>query len=354
VEIKKIKNSESILKTVHAAIENLYSASGSVSEILSVTAKDMDKAGNLDENLLITSEKLSDLVYSVEDITSWLQNYAGSLSMDEALLTELENRLNHIHTLKRKYGKSIENILAYQEKIAQELSEIGTLSEDIEKTDKKLGMLRKELTAASESLSKKRKIVAKELGKKIERELSSLNMPNTQFEIRMDEISKTEQTPVYLTIGNGQITESGQDSAEFLFSANVGETTRPLTKIASGGELSRVVLALKAIMAKNDSLETVVFDEVDAGIGGSTAEVVGKKISDLSGFHQVICITHLPQIAKFGKNHYKIKKTVTQGRTSTTIKKMDESGRIREMARMLGGIKITDATLEHAREMLNL
>jgi DNA repair protein RecN (Recombination protein N) len=149
------------------------------------------------------------------------------------------------------------------------------------------------------------------------------------------------------------ITATGIDRATFLIAPNIGEALKPLASIASGGELSRVVLALKALLAKTDSVETVVFDEVDAGIGGGVAEVVGKKLADLAKHHQVICITHLPQIAKFGDRHYCISKHVSQGRTRTSIHLLNDEDRYKEIARMLGGEKITQATLEHAREMLN-
>lgn len=156
----------------------------------------------------------------------------------------------------------------------------------------------------------------------------------------------------YLTIEEQTVFETGIDQATFRIAPNVGEPLKPLSSIVSGGELSRVVLALKAILAETEAVETIVFDEVDAGIGGSVAEVVGKKLSSLARHHQVICITHLPQIAKFGNHHFRISKRVSDGRTSTTIKRLGEIERVKEIARMLGGEKITRATLDHAHEML--
>ncbi len=168
----------------------------------------------------------------------------------------------------------------------------------------------------------------------------------------MQAMAADGKTNPYLTENYQTISETGIDRATFLIAPNVGEALKPLASIASGGELSRVVLALKALLAKTDSVETVVFDEVDAGIGGGVAEVVGKKLADLANHHQVICITHLPQIAKFGDQHYRISKQVVKGRTRTSIDQLSDEDRYKEIARMLGGEKITQATLEHAREML--
>jgi DNA repair protein RecN (Recombination protein N) len=184
-------------------------------------------------------------------------------------------------------------------------------------------------------------------------ELTTLKMSQTQFQVFLRTISAGDKADPYLTIDGKAIDETGIDCASFLIAPNVGENLKPLAGIASGGELSRVVLALKAILAETESVETVVFDEVDAGIGGGVAEVVGKKLSFLARHHQVICITHLPQIAKFGDHHFKISKHVEQGRTITNIDPLGDEERIKEIARMLGGVEITRATIDHAREMLD-
>ena len=177
-------------------------------------------------------------------------------------------------------------------------------------------------------------------------------MSQTEFQVVIHPSAADEKTKPYLTAKEYAITEAGIDRASFMIAPNPGEELKPLASIASGGELSRVVLALKAILAATDSVETIVFDEVDAGIGGGTAEVVGRKLSELARRHQVICITHLPQIAKFGKHHYSISKHVNDGRTLTAIQPLNKGDRYKEIARMLGGEKITQTTLDHARELL--
>ena len=177
-------------------------------------------------------------------------------------------------------------------------------------------------------------------------------MPNTRFQVKLEAIPADGKLPGQLQADGQALTETGSERASFMIAPNVGESLKPLSDIASGGELSRCVLALKVILAGNDAVETVVFDEVDAGIGGAAAEVVGRKLSALSKVHQVVCITHLPQIAKFGKVHFRISKQVSAGRTNTVIQRLDEKNRVQEVARMLGGENITAKTLAHAREML--
>ena len=177
-------------------------------------------------------------------------------------------------------------------------------------------------------------------------------MSQTQFDVFFRRTKVTNDTNIYLNVNDNVITETGLDQISFMIAPNPGEAPKPLISIASGGELSRIILALKAILAKSDSVETVVFDEVDAGIGGDVAEVVGKKLKNLAQHHQIVCITHLPQIAKFGDHHFKIEKNVKDGRTKTQITPLNDKERIIEIARMLGGVKITSTTLEHARELL--
>jgi len=244
-------------------------------------------------------------------------------------------------------------VIAHLESIEHELSEVENISDKINATEAKLSELHSQLAKLALKLSEKRDHTAIKLAKKLEMELTTLKMSQTQFQVFLRTISAGDKADPYLTIDGKAIDETGIDCASFMIAPNVGEDLKPLAGIASGGELSRVVLALKAILAETESVETVVFDEVDAGIGGGVAEVVGKKLSFLARHHQVICITHLPQIAKFGDHHFKISKHVEQGRTITNIDPLGNEERIKEIARMLGGVEITRATIDHAREMLD-
>jgi len=239
------------------------------------------------------------------------------------------------------------------ESIEQELLNLESLAEDIAGAEQRLSSLHNKLVELTMILSRKRKKAAEILAKKVEKELASLKMPQTKFQVFFRTIPADVSNDPYLTVEKNVVHETGIDQAVFLIAPNVGEPLKPLSGIVSGGELSRVVLALKAILAQTESVETIVFDEVDAGIGGSVAEVVGKKLAALAKHHQIICITHLPQIAKFGDHHFSISKHVSEGRTKTSINCLSVPERIKEIARMLGGEKITQATLDHAREMLN-
>ncbi|MBC8200165.1 MAG: DNA repair protein RecN [Desulfobacteraceae bacterium] len=354
----RLKNGEALYQAVHSSIEDLYSTEGAIVERVVEVKKRLEKAGLIDPALTEQTERLTKSIFNLEDIAEGLREYQKNIEMDEGLLEEVEERLDTLHKLKRKYGGSLEAIFAYLESIDQKLSKIANLSENIAETEAKLDTLHAKLVRSAENLSKKRKQVADILAKKVEKELSFLEMSQTKFKISLESMPPInarieENINPYLTYDNKAVSETGIDRATFMIAPNVGEVLKPLSSIVSGGELSRVVLALKAILAKTESVETVVFDEVDAGIGGSVAEVVGKKLFSLARYHQVICITHLPQIAKFGDYHFRISKHVSRGRTITGIRPLDNKERVKEIARMLGGVEITRATLDHAHEMLD-
>ena len=349
----RLKNGEALYQAVHSSIEDLYSAQGAIVERIVEVKKRLEKASLIDPALTEQAKGLTKSIFNLEDIAEGLREYQKNVEMDEGLLEQVEERLDTLHKLKRKYGGSLEAICAYLESIDQELSKIANLSEKIVETEAKLDTLHAKLVRSVENISKKRKQAADILAKKVEKELSFLEMSQAKFEISLQLIPLEENIHSYLTYNNKGISETGIDRATFMIAPNVGEVLKPLSSIVSGGELSRVVLALKAILAKTESVETVVFDEVDAGIGGSVAEVVGKKLVSLARYHQVICITHLPQIAKFGDYHFRISKHVSRGRTITGIKPLDDKERVKEIARMLGGVEITRATLDHAHEMLD-
>jgi DNA repair protein RecN (Recombination protein N) len=272
--------------------------------------------------------------------------------MDENRLEAVEERIDHLNRLKRKYGGSLEAVLSHLDTVSRELSAVENIDAEIGATKESLDEKTTKLAHLAQSLSLKRKATAEGLSARVVAELESLNMSQTEFQVSLSCILAEEKTSPYLITNGHHLHQTGFDRALFLIAPNVGEVLKPLATIASGGELSRVVLAIKAILAETDSVETVIFDEVDAGIGGGVAEVVGQKLSELARHHQIICITHLPQIAKFGHHHFSISKNVSGGRTHTRIKQLDETNRVEEIARMLGGVEITPATLAHAREML--
>jgi len=351
-ERARLKNSEALFQAVQGGIEMLYDSQGAVIDGLLTVKKDLDEASTLDPLLAPKAERIAEAAFHLEDVADELRSYLKNIQMDESRLDTVEERLDTLVKLKRKYGGSLEAVIFRMESIGHELSEMENLSENIVATENKLFELHGKLTQLTHKLSRDRKKTAKTLAQKVEKELTSLKMPHTKFKISFRTIPADEDGDPYLTIKEQTVFETGIDQVTFLIAPNVGEPLKPLSSIVSGGELSRVVLALKAILAETEAVETIVFDEVDAGIGGSVAEVVGKKLSSLARHHQIICITHLPQIAKFGNHHFRISKRVSDGRTSTTIKRLSETERVKEIARMLGGEKITRATLNHAHEML--
>jgi DNA repair protein RecN (Recombination protein N) len=349
----RLKNVEALYQAIHDSIEDLYSAQGAIVERLFEVKKNLEKACRIDPELSPKAEKIAGTTFHIEDVAEELRSYLGNLKMDENRLEEIEERLDTLSRLKRKYGKSIESVLSHLESVDHELSNLKNISETITKTEEKISKLHEKIAGLVIKLSQERKQMAEILSKKVVKELSSLEMSGTKFHVSLQTVPAGNHTDPYLTIEGNAISETGIDRSIFLIAPNVGEPLKPLSHIVSGGELSRVVLALKAIIAKTESVETIVFDEVDAGIGGSVAEVVGKKLSSLARHHQIVCITHLPQIAKFGDDHFKISKQVSRGRTQTLINLLDETERIKEIARMLGGEKITQTTLDHAHEMLD-
>jgi DNA repair protein RecN (Recombination protein N) len=348
----RLKNAEELYQVAYNSIESLYSAPGSVIEKLVDVKKNLDRISQIDSQLKSKTAKLSDTTYQIEDLIEGLRSYLNAIQMDEKQLEAVEERLDTLNKLKRKYGGSIDTVFDKLKSIEQDLASVENIADSIRDTETQISELHCNLKDRVLSLSRKRKKAAERFATKVINQLATLMMSKTEFKASLQEMATDEKTNPYLTANNHMITETGIDRATFLIAPNIGEALKPLASIASGGELSRVVLALKALLAKTDAVETVVFDEVDAGIGGGVAEVVGKKLADLAAHHQVICITHLPQIAKFGDQHYRISKQVTKGRTRTSIRLLSDEGRYKEIARMLGGEKITQATLEHAREML--
>ncbi len=352
LEKSRLTNSAALYQEVQGSIETLYDSPGSVFEMLADIRKRLDKAGQVDPGLNSSADKISGVLFNVEDIIDELRNYLHHIHTDESRLEAVEARIDLLNRLKRKYGKSLESVKNTLMSITRELSQIENMGDKIAATETKLSEVHSRIKKLAVNLSQGRKKASNALAKRVEAELDDLKMPGTQFKVTLQSIPADPHMDACLTADGKLLSDTGFDQARFLIAPNVGEALKPLANIASGGELSRVVLAVKAILAKTESIETIVFDEVDAGIGGGVAEVVGKKLASLGRFHQVICITHLAQIAKFGHHHYKISKSVSKGRTKTEIAPLKKKRRIEEIARLLGGEEITRATLGHAREML--
>ncbi|MFZ3049166.1 MAG: DNA repair protein RecN [Desulfatirhabdiaceae bacterium] len=348
----RLKNRETINQAIHHGIETLYNSENAIFDRLSSLQKMFDRIQSLDIAFQPIHQKMSDAIFLIEDIYTDLRTRQGDMPMDDRRLEEVESRLDMLNRLKRKYGGSIPAVFEQLDAISRQLSQIENLDADILSLQAEIESLRTHLIALASRLSAARQDAARLMAEKIVHELSELKMGHSRFQIQLTPLPADRGTDLELQWENRTIRDSGWDKALFMISANAGESLKPLAAIASGGELSRVILGLKAILAETESVETVIFDEVDAGIGGGVADVVGKKLCDLSRQYQVICITHLPQIARFGHIHFSISKQIRDGRTLTTIEPLTESGRVMEIARMLGGENLTPTTIDHAREML--
>ncbi len=348
----RLKNAGVLYEAANGAVEALYSGSGSVIERVTEVRRRLEKMSRIDPLLGPPSEACADAIYRIEDIVERLRAYLKSTEIDEGRLEALEARLDRLQRLKRKYGGSLEAVLETFARSAAELDAMENIAAEIETTKVRLDGLHAQLAVHVRRLSKKRRETAHRFQAEVAAELATLKMKGTEFGVRLTSHPADSAAEPYLMVDACAVSETGVDRAEFTIAPNVGETLKPLAAIASGGELSRVVLALKSILAQSESVATIVFDEVDAGIGGAVAEVVGRKLAELARHHQVICITHLPQIAKFGRHHFHISKQVADGRTRTCIRSLSADERTGEVARMLAGEKITRLTLEHARELL--
>jgi len=332
-----LTHAKKLMDFAQVSEETLYSEEGSAIERIQKILNQGREMATIDPSLSQPLKALESTLIQLEEIALALRDYSRRVEVNPIRLDEIENRLEEIDRLKRKYGSTAEEVLSFKHRIDEELESFTSDEEKLSQLEGRLKPLRQTVIDLGTRLSEERKKVALELKKSVEKELNSLGMKKTIFEIHID--------PLPLSL-------KGVDRVEFLISPNVGEEVKPLAKIASGGELSRIMLAMKRILAKVGGRQVLIFDEVDSGIGGAMAEVVGKKLRELSRHHQVICVTHLPQIACFADQHHSVRKEVKAGRTITLVDRLDKESIVDEIARMLGGVKVTEKTRAHAKEMI--
>ena len=351
-EKRKLEQSDELLEIVSEGYLLLYEKRDSILSILSQFSKKLSKGTRIDSQLKNIMEELNEIEARLEDISFAFRDYKRTINSDPKSLEKVLDRLDLINGLKRKFGTSIQDIIEYRNNLSSELSDLNEINEHMDKLIKEKKTLEKDLWEKGITLSKQRIKSSEKLSRAVEKELHQLNIPQALFHVHFykSEINYRNYAEVE---GKGPGPD-GFDQIEFLITTNPGEDLKPLIKIASGGELSRIILALKTIMAKKASVETLIFDEVDAGISGATAEIVGKKLLDLSKFHQILCITHLPQIASQGLNHFVVRKDIIGKRAQIIISKLYQEERISEIARLLGGRKITSSAKNHAKEMLRI
>jgi DNA repair protein RecN (Recombination protein N) len=362
-----IGEDEDLLKEreVLAASERLYEAasqsyralhddsSGSAAiELLGAAERTLAQVTAIDLRLAPILETLREAACQAEEVSRELRSYQDQVQFDPARLAEIDERLDEITGLKRKYGASIGEVLLFAERSQQELAGIANREERSLQIEAELVKVKARLGELAVVLSGERLKAAQKLEADIVNQLNDLNMAQTQFKITLSQVESS--VGIEFQGKTLEVTASGIDKIEYLVAPNPGEGLKPMVKIASGGELSRIMLALKSILADLDAVPTMVFDEIDVGIGGRTAQAVAEKILLIGQSRQVLCVTHLPQIASLARRHFYIEKHVVQNRTEVTVRELPMNERVEELARMLGGAQVTDTTRQHAQEMLML
>jgi DNA repair protein RecN (Recombination protein N) len=304
----------------------------------------MEQAAVLDAAIKELADRVVSACFEIEDMEGCLEDYVRSIPSDQGRMEAIADRLAKIRQLQRKYGPTVAEVLTVAEKIAQELNLLDHLEQEVSTLEQELGTAETVLRTQAEALSQARKQTGEQLAQAMQAELCSLSFLQARFAASIE--------PAESFDGSGLLAD-GMDRVEFLFSANPGEPLKPLTEVVSGGELSRLMLAMKCLFARQDRVETVILDEIDAGISGEAASAVARKINELAGYHQVFCITHLPQIAAYAAAHLLVEKRAEDGRTRTSIRRLTEDDeRAAELARMLGGANPTEQTHALAQELL--
>jgi DNA repair protein RecN (Recombination protein N) len=336
------QNAGRLLETAGVAYEALYEAPESVSTVTRSVAKKLDELARIDESMLAVRQALDPALLAIEDVAYSLRDYLGRVEANPERLEEIESRLAAIDKLKRKYGGSVEDVIAFGDDAARRIADVETAGERLEELKHEQKKLAAQYEKASTALSSRRKAAAAELSTRVEKELKPLAMDRTVFRIELDPAAWSE---------------NGSDRVRFMVSANAGEEPRPIEKIASGGELSRIALALKTCLvgsrhSANSPVRTLVFDEIDTGIGGRAAEGVARRLKKLAAENQVLCVTHLAQIACFADHHYRVGKFERSGRTVAEIEELSPADSTEEVGRMLSGHKLTPEALQNAAELI--
>lgn len=336
-QLSRLKNAAALSESAAAALEAIDRGESSAHQAIGGAIKGIENAVRLDASMSAILEPLREAIYSLEESTEALRAYESSIEADPSRLEEIAERIDALRRLRRKYGDAEAGVLAFLEKAKEELHLLEGTEENEGALAEKIWTAKEELDKWCAELSEVRRSGASEFGEQVQRNLRDLAMDVARFEVRIE-----------LKVPD----ETGADSVEFAFSANPGEPARPLAKIASGGEVSRVMLALKTVLAGKGGVPTLIFDELEAGLGGSAATAVAKKLEESSAHYQIVVISHLPQIASRATSHFKIEKVEEGGRMVTRLRALDEAERVQEIARMLAGEEIGESAVVHARELL--
>jgi DNA repair protein RecN (Recombination protein N) len=353
-ELRILENSEKLADTTSSVYGLIYEDENSVYDSVTKIKNELDELTEIDKSF---SESLSECVNAIaliNDIAEFVRNYKSKIEVDPAEVNRKRDRLGALNLIKKKYGGTVHAVIEYRNKIGMEFDLAENFSEKINSYKKQIESLREQCGKAADIISKKRKQASVLINKEVKEVLSDLGIPDSSFDVRIIQ-NKSIKGEDYITVKGDKFSYSnkGIDEVEFYISTNIGEDLKPLAKVASGGEVSRIMLALKTILAKNDRFPLLIFDEIDTGVSGRIAQKVGKALKSLANFYQVISITHLPQIAGLAEHHFIVEKNTNDGRVVSSIKKLNENERVREVAKLMSGENVTQASLEGARELIN-
>lgn len=353
-ELNILENSEKLLELTDDVYTKLYDGEPSVIDLLGETKHKLNQLANIDKSFLEPEGECDSALAIVKELANSLRNYKSRIDVDPKEVEIKRERLGSINLLKKKYGGSIAKIIELREKIGQEFELADNFSEAINKLEKDIFLLKKSAGESAEKLSSARKKQIVKIETDVKKVLAQLGIPEAVFKVNLsqNETAKNENNSLAIKNKYFVCTESGIDNIEFFISTNSGEDIKPLVKVASGGEISRIMLSLKTILARNDKLPLLIFDEIDTGVSGRIAQKVGTSLKDLASFHQIIAITHLPQIAGLADHHYSVEKNRIDQRAVSSIRKLDDSERVNEVAKLISGEELSAASIESARQLI--
>ena len=361
-ELKILENSEKLFEATSSLHQMLYEGEKAVYDQLVLARNQLEDLARIDASFEEIKNECASAVAIISEVSKFIQSYNSKVEFNPERLEQIRDRLGKLALLKKKYGGSVDTIIGHRDKIGQEFALAENFEGEIKKLMEKIEEERRACSAAAQRLSAKRREHVGKINNSVVAELAKLGISNARFDVKLEnhplgKSNGSSQPPrAYVKLGREffQATIKGIDSVEFHISANLGEELKPLVKIASGGEISRIMLALKSILAKSERLPLLIFDEIDVGVSGRIAVSVGKSLKSLSQFHQVVAITHLPQIAGLADTHFVVEKVEREKRTKTRLRKLELEERVREVAKLMSGTQVTEAGLKGARELMGL
>ncbi|HZW38950.1 MAG TPA: DNA repair protein RecN [Ignavibacteriaceae bacterium] len=353
-ELNKLENAEKIIELSEEVYQNLYDAEVSAYDLLVKVKNDLNELNKIDKELSNVTNEGASVLAIIKDIADFIRNYKNNIELEPEHLEDLRSRLGTIILLKKKYGGSIKSILDYRQKIGESVDLAENFSNRIDELKKQIKLQKEAAGKAAEVLTSRRKKAAAKAEKDIQSFLADLGIEKSIFKIKIEETENTSSKDLSVISDGKEIkaNNKGKDIIEFFISTNLGEDPKPLVKVASGGEVSRIMLSLKSVLAKNDKLPLLIFDEIDTGVSGRIAQKIGRALSILSSSHQIIAITHLPQIAACSNVHFAVEKNTLQNRVVSSIRKLILEEKIQEVAKLLSGENITDSSLKSAKELI--